>query len=149
MLPQLLLGAAVIGGAVLLLKKPKIPQDVLDAVRGTDAQGRKVAPTSGTAAFDQPVFVSKVGPPPPPTASQVDQVAFTVAVQEAAKQAPASTDQVATAAAAAGVTVADFQAAAIAIGSTADQIVAMGATPRDINDIVAQNRPGFGRPTAP
>jgi len=140
MIPQLLLGATMIGGAVLLLRKPKIPPNVLDAVRGTDAQGRKVAPTSGTAAFDQPVFVSKVGPPPPDNASEVEKVAFTVAVQEAAKQAPASSAQVAAAAAAAGVTVADFEAAAIAIGSTADQIVAMGATPRDINDIVAQNR---------
>lgn len=135
--------AAGAGALYLLLRNRPDPVRGVEQA-GTNAQGRKVAPTSGTAAFDQPVFTARAGAPPPPDAPQQEQEQFAIDALAAAQAAPAGADQVALAASEAGVSAEEFRAAARAIDTTAEILVAMGITPRDINDIVAQNRPGFG-----
>ncbi len=123
--------ALLTGGILLRLRAMSIQK------KGTGgAKGVPLAPTAGTSAFDKPIIQ------PSSAVSAALATSDISAAQTTAKANPVSVDKVAEAAASAGVTVAELEAAVRFMDPnvTAAQFVAMGVTPRDIVDAVAQMR---------
>jgi hypothetical protein len=139
--------AAALGGYLILQHNKKAKEDSL---RGTGGV-LPPAPTAGTAAFDKPVVSNAAGITLSANASQIAQEQASIAIRNAAEANPAPPDLVALAAQQSGVSVADLNAAAVFMGNasgdptfTGAQFVAMGATPRDIQDAVFQMKQAQG-----
>ena len=95
------------------------------------------SPVKGTEAYNKPVIAPAVAFAPE-NASEAEKMAAAGANVRAADANPAGPDKVALAAKQAGVSVADFEEAARFMNTTAGALVAMGVSPRDINDAVFQ-----------
>lgn len=133
----------IVGGVLLLAGVGLRARQMLrDRARGT---GGKLPPSprAGTAAFDQPIFVPAVQIPPD-SAPLAQREAAVAQLQQAAAAKPGNATAIAQAAQAAGVSVEDLTAAAKFMNIEPGVFVAMGVTPRDIQDAVFQMKQAQG-----